>query len=248
MSRFTVSGIGVGVPGFVKSGFVWADNLEFDNYNLKKALEDKLSLPVYIDNDANCAAMGEKIAGAGKGYDNMLMVTLGTGIGGGIIIDGKIYRGRANAGEIGHISIDPNGEKCPFCGGRGCWEKYASVGALVKKANAAAKENPDSLLAKKIKEAGECNGKIIFEAEEEGCEVAGELVDYFYDRISMGIKSLGFIFDPEIIVLGGAVSKRGDKLLEPLAKLLPSNIKIATSMLGNNAGIIGAANIRKMTK
>ena len=151
IEKFPISSVGVGTPGVIdfEKRTVSASNLPFKNLPLAKMLEDKLKLPVFMNNDANCAALGEAMAGEGKNVKNMVMVTLGTGIGGGIIIDKKIYTGGGEAGEIGHMCIDTDGKKCA-CGSVGCWERYASATALIEMTEEAAKKNPDSILAKAV--------------------------------------------------------------------------------------------------
>lgn len=143
---YYISGIGVGTPGIIKNGLVTAANIPFSNTDLGGKLEELLNLPVKISNDANCAALAESKCGSGKNVNSMVMISLGTGTGGGLIIDNKIYEGYGKAGEIGHFVIDYDGKKCS-CGTKGCWEQYASVSALLKNAEFAARNNPDSYLA-----------------------------------------------------------------------------------------------------
>lgn len=248
MKEYPALTVGVGVPGFVNGGKVTSYNLPFDNFDLKGELAARLGMEVYVDNDANSAALGEALAGTGKGEESLLMVTLGTGIGGGIIIDGKIYRGAGGAGEIGHMCVQADGIECP-CGQKGCWEQYASVGALIKNAVKAAKDNPDSILAKKIeKNLGRCDGKLVFEALDEGCETAKNILEKYFDYLAIGLNSIINIFNPGMVVLGGAIAESGDALLLPIKERLKSGIPIKVSRLANDAGITGAALLATMKK
>lgn len=235
---YSVDSIGVGTPGLIKNGRVSAGNLPFKNTELEKQLSNALNMPVSVNNDANCAALGEAIFGAGKIVDNIIMVTLGTGIGGGIVIDKKIYQG---AGEIGHMCIDVNGLPCS-CGKKGCWERYASTGALVERAVLAAKENPESILYGIYSENGnKMNGKLFFEAIRKGCNVARGLLDTHIDSIVVGIRNLVEVFGPEMIVLSGGITNEGDMLLKPIVERAKIDIPIKISELKSDAGIVGAA-------
>lgn len=242
IEKFPISSVGVGTPGVIdfEKRTVSASNLPFKNLPLAKMLEDKIKLPVFMNNDANCAALGEAIAGEGKSVKNMVMVTLGTGIGGGIIIDKKIYMGGGEAGEIGHMCIDADGKKCA-CGSVGCWERYASATALIEMTESAAKENPDSILAKMIEENLFADGKTAFCAAEAGCPVASAVLDKYIGYLAVGIKNIINVFSPDAIVLSGGISEAGKALSTPLTERLKSNVKIKISRLGNDAGIIGAA-------
>lgn len=247
VSKFPISSIGVGTPGTInfEKKTVSAANLPFQNTPIVRLLEKKLKLPIFINNDANCAALGESIAGEGADVKNMVMVTLGTGIGGGIIIDKKIYMGGGDAGEIGHMCIDANGKKCA-CGAVGCWERYASATALIEMTELAAKEEPDSILAKKVKESGFADGKTVFEAISDGCETAQKVLEKYIDYLCIGIKNIINLFNPDMIVISGGLSEAGKALSVPLAEKLGSGVKIKMSHLGNDAGIIGAANLCRM--
>ena len=242
IAKFPISSVGVGTPGTIdfENKTVSAANLPFNNTPIVKMLEKKLKMPIYINNDANCAALGESMAGEGKDVKNMVMVTLGTGIGGGIIIDKKIYTGVGEAGEIGHMCIDADGKKCA-CGSVGCWERYASATALIEMTEEAAKENPDSILAKTVEENMFADGKTVFAAIEKGCPIGQAVLDRYIGYLSIGIKNITNVFSPDVIVLSGGLSEAGEALSEPLVKKLGSNVKIKISRLGNDAGIIGAA-------
>jgi len=169
------------------------------------------------------------------------MITLGTGIGGGIVIDRKIYSGLGDAGEIGHMCIQADGILCP-CGQRGCWEKYASVSALVEQMQAAAKENKDSLLYQMIQENHEMvDGKLIFSAIKQGCEVAKAVFDKYLDWLTVGIRNVIMIFRPETVVLAGGITTEKELLLKPLIERVASDVPIKISKLQSDAGVVGAA-------
>lgn len=247
IKKYPIAGIGIGTPGIIdkKDGRVSATNLPFDNDPIVDYLKEYIDLPIYLDNDANCAALAECKAGVHD--DDLLMVTLGTGIGGGIILDGKIYSGkRGDAGEIGHMCIQADGIRCS-CGLVGCWEKYASVSALIEQINDAAQKNPDSIMAEIIKEEnGVVDGETVFKAIEKGCPVAKKVFDKYLTYLATGINSVANIFRPETIVLAGGITAQGDALLSPLQKKLAPGINIKISKLQNDAGIIGAALLAKL--
>lgn len=238
--KFHITGVGVGTPGIIRDNRVTAVNLPFKNTNLEKLLSKELRLPVSVSNDANCAALGEALCGSGKEVKNLVTVTLGTGIGGGIISDNKIYQGKGSAGEIGHICIVAGGRDCS-CGHKGCWEQYASVSALVRSAKTACAENPDSLLAKKYSEYGKMSGRIFFEALNGGCEVAKGVFDEYLGYLAAGINSLIYIFDPDMLVLSGGITNAGDALLKPICERVGADIPIKISSLKSDAGVVGAA-------
>lgn len=235
--------IGVGTPGFIKNGYVTAVNLPFKNTPLAKKLSEYIDIPITVDNDANCAALGESELGVGKKYDNIIMVTLGTGVGGGIIIDGEICHGKNSMGEIGHIIIEAkDGLPCP-CGLNGCWEQYASVTALIRQAEEAAVNNKNSKLYEKYSQNGNrLDGELIFKAIDEDCDVAKKVFDEYIEWIAVGIKSLINIFGPDAVILAGGITQQGDRLINPLRKLIDnSDVAIEISQLQNDAGAIGAA-------
>jgi len=244
----TVTSIGIGLPGLFDkdSGvFIYAPNLPIRQVPIRSMLQETFPLPVYLENDANAAAMGESVAGAAKDVAHSITVTLGTGVGGGIIVDNKILHGAfGGAGEIGHMAINLGGELCG-CGRRGCWEAYASASALVKQAQIAAIENPESLLAKDV---NGINGKMIFEAIEQGDETAKQVLDTYLSYVAIGLTNLIDVLQPAKIVIGGGLSAQGEKILAPIRKLIEERAfsgayqtKLVTATLGNDAGIIGAA-------
>lgn len=240
--QFNIKKVGVGTPGIIKNGMVTSVNLPFENTNLEKLLKERLGLPVTVDNDANCAALGEIEFGTTKECDNIVLVSLGTGVGGGIIMNRQICHGNNNMGEIGHIIIQTEGgRECP-CGLCGCWEQYASATALIKDAQAAALENKESVLYGLMEKNGSrLDGKLIFEALDQGCETAKAVFDKYIFYLASGIESLVNIFGPDAVVLAGGVTKQGDKLLAPLKEKLRGNIRIEISELQSDAGALGAA-------
>lgn len=239
--KFNIESIGIGTPGVLKNNKVFAVNLNFDSFPLADAIAKRTGLCVKVANDANCAALAESKVGAAKGSKNCIMLTLGTGIGGGIVIDGKLYEGRGGAGEIGHICIEANGVKCN-CGLTGCFENYASATALIKYANQEADANPESLLAQKRAENnGKLNGILIFGALKENCPAAKKVLDKFTDYLAAGINGLIYVFDPDTVVISGGISNAGDLLLNPLKEKIRFDIPVVIAKMKNDAGILGAA-------
>ena len=236
--------IGIGTPGTIdseKGVIIRASNLPYNNTPIVKMLKDALGVPVKLANDATCAVAGELYAGKGQKYDNFIMITLGTGVGGGIVIGNKIYKGKGGrAGEIGHMVIKYDGLDCP-CGQRGCYEQYASVRALIRQTTEAIEKNPDSILAQIGKE--KVNGETAFEAKKAGCPVGAAVVDEYINYIAIGVQSLVRIFQPDSVVFGGAISNEGDNLLLPLKEKITLPVEIEISDLKNNAGVLGAASL-----
>lgn len=240
--EFNIKNVGMGTPGIIKEGLVTCANLPFDKVPLEKLISEKTKMPVCVDNDANCAALGEISFGNVKDCGNIVLVTLGTGIGGGIIMNSQICRSNNNLGEIGHMMIQAeNGKKCP-CGQSGCWERYCSMTALAESAEEYALANTDSILYNMYKENGnKANGKIVFDAMEKGCKVASEVFDKFLSYLAFGIENLANIFGPDAIVLAGGVTVQGDKLLKPLKEKIRKDIRIEISSLQGDAGALGAS-------
>lgn len=202
--------------------------------NLVERLESKFNLPAVLENDVNCAALGEKWLGAGKGEDNFVCLTIGTGIGGGVVLNGDIFRGdTCVAAEFGHIQIEKNGVQC-LCGKKGCYERYASATALLRMA--------------KERTGQELDGKQIFEREKAGEPVFVQLIKDWVDYFTDGLSTIIYIFNPSLIVIGGGVTKQGDYLLDKINKSLADkigvnykkNLCIKFAELGNNAGMLGA--------
>lgn len=243
-----VAGVGVGVPGPVDGdGIVRrAVNLGWGQFDLKKELTGLLhGMRVEGGNDANVAALGEMWKGGGQGYRNLVAVTLGTGVGGGIIINGEIMTGSTGAGgEIGHIHVEDNETESCGCGNFGCLEEYASATGIVRLANRALRESDkDSVLRN-----GEVSAKTVFDAVKEGDELAVEVARKFGDYLGKGLGVIAGIINPEIFVIGGGVSKAGEVLFDyirpPFEKTAfqgCKNVIFALATLGNDAGIYGAA-------
>ena len=246
-----IESIGIGSPGSVdddRGMIIYANNLDFDHAPIAEEMRKHIDLPVHIENDANAAAFGEYVVN-GKGAKNVIFVTLGTGIGGGIIINGKLYKGaNGAAGELGHCVLVEGGLPCT-CGMNGCWEQYASVTALISQTKAAIEKNPDSLMVKISEERGVVNGRTAFEAAKKGDKAAEEVVSKYAQYIAAGTVSMINIFQPEKLIIGGGISREGDYLLNPVrefcnAKSYKTDGKktiIEAATLFNDAGIIGAA-------
>ena len=250
-----IVGIGIGQPGSIDSerGVVrYSNNIAIENVPVVDELHKKYDLPIYISNDANCAALGEYVFGAGRGYKDIVFITLGTGVGSGIIIDGKLFEGRSGAGaEAGHMVIKVNGNPCN-CGRKGCWETYASATALIKQTTAALElpENKDSLMHQIAAEEGKVSGKTAFVAAKKGDKGGQAVVDQYIQYIGEGLVNMANIFRPDAILIGGGISKEKEYLTKPLQDMLDSGsyggkynprVIVKTASLQNDAGILGAA-------
>ena len=256
-----IESAGVGSPGSINPTdgvVVYSNNLGFFNLPLSKLLKEKTGIDFYLDNDANAAAYGELIAGAGKGVNNFVMITLGTGVGGGAIIDGKMLTGSNYAGgELGHTVIDINGQMCS-CGRQGCFEAYASATALIRQTKQAMVKYPSSVMWEIVKgNIDAVNGLTAFDAMRKGDEAGKAVVDKYVYYLSVGIANMINIFQPEILCIGGGVSKEGDNIIVPLqkivdgenyARLMEKKAVIKAAELGNDAGIIGAAYLGDLYK
>ena len=251
-----LSGVGIGSPGIIDSEngtIVFAGNLNWKNAPLGRRVSELLELPVYLTNDANAAALGESYLGGGKNYGSMIFITLGTGVGGGIIIDGKLFEGYRSAGaEVGHSVIKLGGEKCT-CGRRGCFEAYASATALIRQARRAMKKDDGSLLWKLCGgDDGKVNGKMVFDAVHGGDKTAIKVLKKYVEYLAAGLIDLANIFRPEIILLGGGISEAGETLLNPLREAFYKDlfggqahapVLLGLATLGNDAGLCGAARL-----
>ena len=248
-----IAAIGIGQAGSIDSerGIInYWNNIPMKNVHVVEELHAWHSCPVFIDNDANVAALGECVFGAAKGLKNVLLITLGTGVGSGIIINGNIYRGEYGAGaEAGHMGIIMNGEPCT-CGRRGCWEAYASVSALIRQTKAAMAAHPESSMNTIARDMGEVNGITAFKAARGGDKTALAVVDQYERYVAEGLISLQNIFRPQIFLIGGGISKEGEYLTAPLEKYVyegmfdketGEGVKIRPAALHNDAGILGAA-------
>lgn len=248
-----INSIGVGSPGIPdkENGvLISSNNLGFTNVPIRNELQKYFNVPVYLENDANAAALAECVAGASRDVEHSVLITLGTGIGGGIIIDNKIYSGfNGAASELGHMIIVHNGLQCS-CSRRGCFEKYASASALIEQTMEAAKENPDSLLNTLTEgDINKIDAKMAFIAQKQGDPTASRVVDRYIEYLADGVMNIINILFPEVIVIGGGLGNEGENLFEPLRKALKkraythdvASTKIRGAEMGNKAGIVGAA-------
>jgi glucokinase len=251
MTKEQVQGIGMGVPGLIDSqnGIVkYSNNLYFEHFNIAGELSKKTGLPVKIANDANVAALGETKFGCGKDYDNTVLLTLGTGVGGGVVIDGKLFEGNGSAGaELGHTVICAGGENCG-CGRRGCLEAYASATALIRDTKRAMEAHKDSKMWE-IGSLDKVTGKVPFDYKDSD-PYAKAVVDAYIERLACGITNVANIFRPQTVLLGGGVCAQGEALTKPLQAILDKEIfaghlgpqvEIRIAELENSAGILGAA-------
>ncbi|MBQ8326078.1 MAG: ROK family glucokinase [Lachnospiraceae bacterium] len=249
MDKEDIAGIGIGVPGPVDSeGVIYkAANLGWDVFNVAKTLEGLAGLPVKAGNDANVAALGEMWKGGGAGHKNLVAVTLGTGVGGGIIINGEILTGATGAGgEIGHIHMNDDEVDACGCGNKGCLEQYASATGVVKLAK---KHLASSDKASALRE-GEVSAKTVFDAVKAGDSLAKEIAEEFGMYLGKGLAAIAGVVNPEIFVIGGGVSKAGPVLLDYIKKYYveyvfhgSKNAEFALATLGNDAGMYGAAKL-----
>ena len=251
-----ICAVGMGVPGSVDTEngeILYTCNIELSNLPITDRFRQHLDVPVYLENDANCAALGELSAGAGRGCKNLIVITLGTGIGAGIVLNGKILRGiNGTAGEVGHMVIEHGGVDCP-CGRQGCWEQYASAPALRRLTREAMEQHPESDLWEHCGgDLAKIGGRSAFEvARKTGDETARAVCEQYVSYIGRGIVNLVNIFQPEVLCIGGGVSHEEDAaLLHPLQKIVErerysqhceKQTRIVKAQLGNDAGIIGAA-------
>ena len=255
-----ISSMGIGTPGAVdpKAGVVtYANNLGFENVPLCSMMKERTGVDFYIENDANAAAYGEYIAGAGKGTNNFVAITLGTGVGGGIVIDGKLYSGSNYAGgELGHTVVNFDGEMCS-CGRRGCFEAYASATALIRQTKAKMEECKDSVMWEIAGSLNNVNGLTAFDAWRRGDSAAKEVVEKYIEYISVGTTNMVNIFQPEKFCIGGGISGEKENLTNPVsefvnredyARNMKKRVEICVAELGNDAGIIGAAFLDRLYK
>ena len=247
--------VGIGTPGSVNftTGFVgYNTNFNYYDWNLGPDMENLLGCRVYVENDANAAAFGEYLAGGAKGYKDAVVVTLGTGIGSGIILSGKILRGfNFAAGEMGHTVIVKDGRPCN-CGRRGCWERYASSRALSEDTREAMRQDPDTLMWKIAGDLDHVNAKTSFDAMEAGDATARKVVDNWIGYVACGVANVVNTFQPEVVCIGGGVSNQGEVLLAPVRAIVEQETRNITSgscpaicacQLHNDAGVIGAARL-----
>ena len=249
-----IGGVGVGCPGTVDdaSGIVrFAANLSFANFDLRSALRAYTSLPIRLGNDANAAALGEALFGCGKGAESTIVVTLGTGVGGGAVLGGRLLTGYTGAASaLGHMVITEGGEPCT-CGRRGCFEAYCSATALIRDTKRAMAAHPKSLLHAIAAEQGCVDGRTAFLAGERSDEAGAQVVEEYIEHLACGLTNLVNIFFPEVLALSGGVADQGDALLVPLrekvrersfgSRYATSHTRIERCTLGYRAGVIGAA-------
>ena len=251
-----IESVGIGVPGAVnpKTGVIeYSANLFFHNWEVVEMMEERLGKKVHIENDANAAALGEYLAGSAKDARNAVAITLGTGVGGGIIIDGKIYSGSNFAGaELGHMVIVKDGKECA-CGRRGCWETYASATGLINLTK-------QKILSEKLEfsymlklcdgDINKVNGRTAFDAMRDGDPTAKSVVEEYISYLSCGLVNIINIFQPDVLCIGGGISNEGENLLGPVRSYVErerytkhndKQTVICKCTLGNDAGIIGAA-------
>lgn len=253
LDKSQIEGLGVGVPGAIDNdtGMVlFTTNLDWRSLPLARMLQEKLSLSVSLGNDADCAALGETLAGGAKEFESALMITLGTGVGGGLVSHRKLFTGWSGVGiEPGHFTLVAGGIKCG-CGNRGCFEAYASATALIRQTREAMITHPDCGMWNFVDSVEQVNAKTVFDAAATGDPVAKAVVDQYEEYLAAGIGGIVNLFRPHAVILGGGVSNQGETLLVPLREKLKKYCyasqyiappQVVKATLGNDAGIIGAA-------
>ena len=251
VAKESVVGLGLGSPGMIDSkagSVIFSANCGMKDFPLSEEVFKRTGLQVKIANDANVAALGEAKFGAAKGLENVVMITLGTGVGGGVVVNGQLMEGNKSAGaELGHAVIVANGERCS-CGRKGCMEAYSSATALIRDTKRAMQAHKDSKMWE-IGDLDKVTGKTAFDYKDvDG--YAKEVVENYIEKLAVGLTNFANIFRPEAIILGGGVCAQGDVLVKPLQALMDRDIfagelgpqvKILTATLGNSAGLLGAA-------
>jgi glucokinase len=247
-----VTGIGVGAAGFIHAptgSVIFAPNLTYDDPEIAQAVYTRMGLPIIVDNDANAAAWGERAFGAAQGCDHVVLLTIGTGIGGGIISDGKLVRGATGAGaELGHVVMDPAGPACK-CGLRGCFEQFASGQAIARMGRAAAEADPESTIRAFAGSVEAITAEHVAKAARELDETARSVMHRAGTYLGIGLSNFTNVFDPEVIVLGGSVIAAAEPFLGPARDQLVSMtasqrrrpMRLDVTKLGRDAGILGAA-------
>lgn len=255
-----VVSVGIACPGFIEKNLgilITGANLPFQDYEMRREMQKYINKPIYMDNDANCAAWAEAVAGAAKGVKDSIMITLGTGVGGGIVVNGSLYSGFNFFGaELGHMVIKVDGNQCG-CGRKGCWEAYSSATALIKLTKEYAENDKSSLMWKMYEEEGKFSGRTSFNAAKQGDKTAQNVVNEYIKYLAAGVANIISIFQPEVFVIGGGVSNEGENLLAPLRVAVEKekykgtdsplfkDCRIVKASLGNDAGIVGAALLRE---
>ncbi len=257
-ARPDVAAIGLGIPATIDraSGTaISAVNLPIQNLPIREVVSGRTGLPVFVDNDANVAALAEYLYGAAKGARNAVMITVGTGIGGGLIIEGELFRGSSGAGaELGHMVIEADGPRCQGnCPGRGCVEALASGTALGREGRAAAEREPDSAIGQLLAAGEKVDGTAVTEAALAGDAASTAVFELIGSRLGVAFASFANIFDPDVIVVGGGVMAAGDLLLEPARRELRSRAlppmnrtPVVAAKMGADAGMIGAAAMARL--
>ena len=248
-----ICGLGIGAPGVVdgEKGIVrTSGNLGWENKPLAEDLSAELSIPAVLTNDANAAALGEARFGSGKGSRDVVFVTLGTGVGTGIITEGILLEGKVGAGaEGGHIALKMGGEMCS-CGKRGCWEAYASATALIRQTRKAMELHPESLMNKEAEKEGKVSGRTAFNAAKRGDAAAKKVVDNYIKYVAEGVISMVNLFRPDYVLIGGGISNEGDWFMQKIQRRVNRysfgghrnpKVLVRKAVLGNDAGIYGAA-------
>ena len=251
ISESEIVAVGMGTPGTVdgkKGEIVYSNNIKLAHAPIVKEMKKYLSCPIYIGNDANAAALGEAVFGAAKGLSDVVLVTLGTGVGTGIIANGKMITGMGGAGaEGGHSVIRMNGEKCS-CGNRGCFEAYASATALLRQTEAAVTRHPDSLLAELWREKGR-SGIVPFDAAKAGDKAGIKVIRDYVKYVALGLAGIVNIFRPDVVLIGGGISNQGDYFIKKVSRRLNAivfgaginpRVKVKAAELKNDAGLFGA--------
>jgi glucokinase len=257
-ARPDVVAAGLGIPATIdhdRGVAISAVNLPIDDLPIRDLVGERTGLPVFVDNDANVAALAEHLFGAARGADNAVMLTLGTGIGGGLILGGELFRGATGAGaELGHVVIAMDGLPCQGnCPGHGCVETYASGTALAREGRAAAESSPDSVLSAMLAKGEVIDGKAVTEAALAGDDTARGVFELVGSRLGVALTSFANIFEPEVFVIGGGVMAAGDLLLDPARKTLRERAlppmretPVVAAELGPDAGMIGAAAMARL--
>ena len=253
VSMDEVHSIGIGIPGIQDPATMrvpFLTNLGWYDVPMVELMQKVIDKPIYVNNDATVAGLAESVAGVSAGVKNSVFITLGTGVGGGVIIDGKVFMGpHGVASEVGHMTTVAGGELCT-CGNRGCWERYASATAIIREGRRFAEKNPDSPLAKAVNgDLSKIEARTVIDLAKAGDPDCVQLFDTYTYHIAVGLANLVNLYDPEIIALGGGVSHAGDFLLDKVRAKLPELVfyktmpyaRVELARLGNDAGIIGAA-------
>lgn len=244
--------VGMGIPGATAQGEVlYTCNIPMKNIPLARLFRRHLDIPVLLENDANCAAVGEYLCGAGRGTKNFVMVTLGTGVGAGFVLDGKLYTAGGMAGEAGHMVVEKGGAPCS-CGRRGCWEAYASATGLIRMTRETMARHPGSLLWEESDNGRNLAGRTAFAAAARGDEAAGALCETYVEYLAAGVVNLLNLLQPEVLAVGGGIGGAEEELLlGPLREIVSRESyaarcgggvpAVVRASLGNDAGVIGAA-------